>query len=615
MADRSVCTPLLAKSDAQINTTSSPHAASVTDADKVINTKIDNTQVEGHQIEAELLKGLITDDYCHVCEAVLLFESQRQSHYEGKKHAQKLKVFLQSKRAERTKTECFGPQQQQQQQRTMTTDKDHFCDLCNMVFSSHIVAKSHYMGKVHSKNLRKQGFQAPVMDRHAKMQNPVLSVDPESTDQKSSPQSSLDKAPDLKATRCTPSTEVDLKDPNKHCVLCAATFNNPQMAFQHYNGRKHQRNQTRQNLLKELGDAVKHVKSFLCHLCGMEFNSVEMYQAHMQGNKHQTREKKVMDLCKSQHKAYNTFADELSDYIQIQKARGITQRPAVPNPSDIKKEAEEYEEEEIVSNNDSVAEASNPVPNSPPKSVLPHHSRVSCYNTAERWRPPHRGRHRLTRGFGFNYPSPVRPQSVSAMFPSQPVKRKRPRKQSSSSSDVTSSSSSSYSSSYSSSTSDNDDDPENSHREKRIKESRKDRDRRTSLKDLNKEKRRKRQRREVDKESKEQRREESEESEGERGKKRKSHSKRRRQDKKSQAEDCEAEAAEAIMGTVKTEHVMEDRKESEQDIHAEVKVEEGDDGQDDSTKPKNRKEKKKPKKKVDTRTEEEKLWDDSILGF
>lgn len=43
----------------------------------------------------------------------------------------------------------------------MTTDKDHFCELCNMVFSSHVVAKSHYEGKVHAKNIRKQGLQTP----------------------------------------------------------------------------------------------------------------------------------------------------------------------------------------------------------------------------------------------------------------------------------------------------------------------------------------------------------------------------------------------------------------------------------------------------------------------
>uniref|UniRef100_A0A8C7Y8V5 Uncharacterized protein n=1 Tax=Oryzias sinensis TaxID=183150 RepID=A0A8C7Y8V5_9TELE len=36
-----------------------------------------------------------------------------------------------------------------------------------------------------------------------------------------------------------------------------------------------------------------------------------------------TREKKISELFKSQPKVYNTFADELADYIQVQKARGI----------------------------------------------------------------------------------------------------------------------------------------------------------------------------------------------------------------------------------------------------------------------------------------------------
>lgn len=62
----------------------------------------------------------------------------------------------------------------------------------------------------------------------------------------------------------TSSAEVDLKDPNKYCVLCAASFNNPQMALQHYNGRKHQRNQSRRELLKELGDDVQQGNTGSC---------------------------------------------------------------------------------------------------------------------------------------------------------------------------------------------------------------------------------------------------------------------------------------------------------------------------------------------------------------
>lgn len=44
-----------------------------------------------------------------------------------------------------------------------------------------------------------------------------------------------------------------LKDPS-YCAMCAASFNNPQMALQHYNGRKHKRNQARQRMLQDLGE-------------------------------------------------------------------------------------------------------------------------------------------------------------------------------------------------------------------------------------------------------------------------------------------------------------------------------------------------------------------------
>lgn len=47
MDGKSVCAPLLAEPDALSLTTSTPHAASVTDADKVININIDSNQVEG----------------------------------------------------------------------------------------------------------------------------------------------------------------------------------------------------------------------------------------------------------------------------------------------------------------------------------------------------------------------------------------------------------------------------------------------------------------------------------------------------------------------------------------------------------------------------------------
>uniref|UniRef100_A0A3Q3N797 Zinc finger matrin-type 1 n=1 Tax=Mastacembelus armatus TaxID=205130 RepID=A0A3Q3N797_9TELE len=580
MDGRSVCPPLFAESDSQNNTTSTPNAASVTDADTVINTKTDSNQVEGDLSEEELLKDLLTDDYCHVCEAVLLFESQRLSHYE-----------------------------------TMTTDKNRFCELCNMVFSSQVVAKSHYEGKIHTKNLRKQGLQSQV--RYTELQTlPSVAQDPENADQKSAPEGGMEHHVDPAASTATPSPEVDLKDPNKYCSLCAASFNNPQMALQHYNGRKHQRNQARQELIQELGDDSQQANSLTCQMCSVQFNSVEMYQAHMQGNKHQIREKKVVDLCKSQQKVYNTFADELADYIQVQKARGITPNTshALPQGDTQKENQEDEEEEQELINRTDIIKLNKPMPNLHPTCKVRHQSRPGYYFPAESRCPPYQGPPWPTHCWDNNYPAPVLSGSGSPQYTS-PLKRRRRRKQSSSSSFSTSSShSSSYSSSYTSSTSDSDDSDYRRRKRRRIKRSRKERGSRGRDEDLEKKRRRKRRERNNDYEAR--RREESGESEQDRLRnKRKNYGKQRRKEKKSREEDFEEKRGERLTDSLKPEDIMDNRKETEVHIQAEIHVDHGVGGQDEPVQSKNKKDKKKIREKVvDTRTEEEKLWDDSILG-
>lgn len=94
--------------------------------------------------------------------------------------------------------------------------------------------------------------------------SPSLIQDPDNPDQKLSSEGGMELFLDPAGTTTTQSTEVDLKDPNKYCALCASSFNTPQMATQHYNGRKHQRNQARQELLKELGDSVQQGNTWPC---------------------------------------------------------------------------------------------------------------------------------------------------------------------------------------------------------------------------------------------------------------------------------------------------------------------------------------------------------------
>lgn len=310
----------------------------------------------------------------------------------------------------------------------------------------------------------------------------------------------------------------------------------------------------------------------------------------------------MVHLCKSQQKDYSTFADELADFIQVQKARGIK-----PKAGQVTQQEEEEGEAEEALNKGEILELNklrlNPPPISHPPHP-PHPSRPGCHYTVEGWRPPYQGPSWLSHGWDDKRPPPALPGPP--LFSSQPTRKRRHRKQSSSSSYTSSSSSSS---SYSSSTSDSGDSEHRRREKRRIQRSRRERDRRA--RDEDKKKRKQQRRRDDD--SVEGRREDSGGS-GEERKKGKSPGKQRRLQNKLKEEDLEAEGGERVMDTLTPGDMMNNRKETEEHIQAEMNVEQGEGGQDTSKAKYNKKEKKKTKETADTRTEEEKLWDDSILG-
>ncbi|XP_061584647.1 zinc finger matrin-type protein 1 isoform X2 [Cololabis saira] len=572
MEDSHVCTPHTAEPDDLNNMTSFPNATSVTDRDKVINIKLDSAQVEGDKSEKELLDGLITTSYCHLCCSKLMGEYHRSSHYQGKKHAHKVKTYIKAFREEKT---AGCPQ-------AMSNDKNRFCELCNMVFSSDVVAKSHYDGKVHAKNLRKNSLHSP--DRNTEVHlPPSLTQYAADCDQKPSPDRNVELRVDAAACPALPSNELDLKDPNKFCRLCSALFNNPQMAMQHYNGRKHQRNQAKQ---------VQEANSLTCEVCGVQTNSVETYHTHMQGSKHQIREKKISDVSKCQPKAYGTFADELADYIQAQKARGITPKTSLGLPQDgmqKKDEDDDEEKQERLGQWDMTGEKS-------ARFNLPHNSNTGTWHPSylRPSMPPHK----------WDNPAPFHPCSGSPQFSHWPMKSGRDRRLSSSSTYSTSSSTS-YSSSSTDTSSDSDDSVYRHRGKRRIRRSGRDRDRKGGHGESDKkEKGRKRPKRESEYNL--------EESEDERRRKRlKCHGTKKQKEKKSIQEIFELDREEKQVDSIKKEDTMEAEKETEAHLPAETEQMEG--GQGNAAQPKSRKEKK-TKGKADTRTEEEKLWDDSILG-
>ncbi|KAI2659902.1 Zinc finger matrin-type protein 4 [Labeo rohita] len=70
---------------------------------------------------------------------------------------------------------------------------------------------------------------------------------------------------------------------HRYCQMCKAWFNNPGMARQHYDGKKHKKNAAQAHLLTQLGLKRSHT----CEVCSVTLNSVAQYHAHLQGSKHQ----------------------------------------------------------------------------------------------------------------------------------------------------------------------------------------------------------------------------------------------------------------------------------------------------------------------------------------
>ncbi|XP_074214953.1 zinc finger matrin-type protein 1 isoform X3 [Camelus bactrianus] len=170
------------------------------------------------------------DNFCSICGVVLQFESQRISHYEV--------------------------------HRSEVVDRNKFCDLCNMIFSSSVVAQSHYVGKVHAKKLKQ------LMEERDQV-------------------SPSGFQPEMAGVPITTSAE--------------STF------------------------LKPL--AVKpppefSMRTYVCHICNITFTSLEMFRSHMQGSEHQIKESIVINLVKNSKKPPDSYQDECTDYVKVQKARG-----------------------------------------------------------------------------------------------------------------------------------------------------------------------------------------------------------------------------------------------------------------------------------------------------
>ncbi|NXA55576.1 ZMAT4 protein, partial [Nothocercus julius] len=212
---------------------------------------------------------LFTESYCKVCSAQLISESQRVAHYESRKHASKVRLYYMLHPidggcpAKKLRSENGSDGN--------SVDKNKCCTLCNMSFTSAVVADSHYQGKIHAKRLKLLLGEQPALKAPGRWGLPRFST------------SSCINRPPLSARV------------GRHCQLCAAWFNNPLMAQQHYEGKKHKKNAARAELLQQLGKTLDLgelrglKRSYTCSTCNVTLNSIEQYHAHLKGSKHQAK--------------------------------------------------------------------------------------------------------------------------------------------------------------------------------------------------------------------------------------------------------------------------------------------------------------------------------------
>ncbi|XP_028321868.1 zinc finger protein 346 [Gouania willdenowi] len=249
---------------------------------------------------------MFTDSQCKVCSAVLNSESQKLTHYLSKKHANKLRRYLSMQSDQEPELKKAKPFATDSDCNNGATDPTKACHLCNMTFTSPVMAETHYQGKCHAKNLRLKlaANETRVMQRAATVQP-----------KKNSAEDSCSPA--------VPSGNNNNNDPDRLCSICQASFNNPLMAQQHYVGKKHRKQMTKLKLMETYGPSkasASTTSGYPCTVCNIELNSVAQYQSHISGAKHKNQVKKTglnVTTETQQHSAEQFVASEdhlMADY-------------------------------------------------------------------------------------------------------------------------------------------------------------------------------------------------------------------------------------------------------------------------------------------------------------
>ncbi|XP_013361299.1 PREDICTED: zinc finger matrin-type protein 1 isoform X2 [Chinchilla lanigera] len=273
--------------------------------------------------------GLFTDHFCQICGVVLQNRAQRNSHYKSQRHVQNVIFYFQ---VHREQSALYSKKMKRhvrnsQAHESGLLDRNKHCNLCNMNFNSAIVAQSHYVGKVHAKKLKQL--------REKRNQVPPSAFQPERVNRRT-----------------------------YFCQICKLTFTSLDMFRKHTQRSGHQiKDSLAINLVKntkrqdgyqnERANYIKFQKyrklQSKTHFRRMEENPLEALRSRRMVDSRVSNKilehRFPFDTCqlnpglynKSQavgnqlpyyspahsEKTHDSFQDELEDYIKVQRARGL----------------------------------------------------------------------------------------------------------------------------------------------------------------------------------------------------------------------------------------------------------------------------------------------------
>ncbi|XP_039250783.1 zinc finger matrin-type protein 4-like [Styela clava] len=193
------------------------------------------------------MDGMEMGNYCYLCETHSSSYSQVNAHFEGRKHAQKVKACCQTKTKFIVEPSTGGD----------LNDPDNLflpdrCKVCDAELSTPEQQEGHYMSEKHQKKVRNYFLvKIGIREKNVKL-------DPEENEE-----------------------ELKKKSKLEYCAICKVELSAPVVAQSHYAGKKHAK-----KLREKFESDADGTQWQRCDVCDVRLNSEAQLTQHLQSSKH-----------------------------------------------------------------------------------------------------------------------------------------------------------------------------------------------------------------------------------------------------------------------------------------------------------------------------------------